>query len=303
MQAHAVWETSHSVRSMTGFGRARREEGLLEVVSEVRSVNHRFLDVSVRLPRLYSSFEPQVRRIISESIQRGKIDASISRVGGVSSVMDVNVDLDLARRYYQCLSDLKKELDLEGEISISEMLTLKEIVSPVEQEEQIEKEFSLVEESLREALSALDRMRTTEGGAIWGDIEERLHSLGDMASSIGPLAALVPAAGRERLERRVRELTGGMDLDADRLLQEIALIADRADITEELTRLKSHIEQFTAFGKEGSPLGRKLDFLLQELLREVNTIGSKSASTEIASHVVLMKTELEKIREQTQNLE
>ncbi len=303
MQARDMSGTHHSVRSMTGFGRGRRGEGFVEVVSEVRSVNHRFLDISLRLPRIYSAFEPRLRKTVSESIDRGKIDVSISRSGAVGTVMDVKVDYDLARRYHTCLSDLKDKLGLLGEISISDMLTLKEIVAPVEQEEQIEKEFALVVESLKEALRAMEEMRAKEGAMMWRDIEARLLSIGQTATSIEPLAAQVPAAARERVERRVRELTGGMELDPDRLLQEVALIADRADVTEELTRLKSHIEQFVAFGREGSPLGRKLDFLLQELNREVNTIGSKASSTEISSHVVLMKTELEKIREQTQNLE
>jgi uncharacterized protein (TIGR00255 family) len=288
---------------MTGFGRGRANAGFLEVVAEVRSVNHRFMDISLRLPRVYSAFEPKVRKIVAERVNRGKIDVSITRSGALGSVMDVEVDHDLARRYHRCLSDLKEELGLDGEITLSDMLTLKEIVLPVENEEEIEKEFPVVVDCLEAALKAMDEMRSAEGATVWRDIEARLLSLEEVSARIEPLVAQVPAAAKERLEKRVRELTGGMDLDQDRLLQEVVLIVDRADVTEELTRLGSHIEQFLAFGQEGSPLGRKLDFLLQELHREVNTIGSKSASTEISSHVVLMKTELEKIREQIQNLE
>jgi uncharacterized protein (TIGR00255 family) len=153
------------------------------------------------------------------------------------------------------------------------------------------------------ALAGLEEMRKNEGTALWQDIEQRLVSIRDAVELIAPLAGQVSSAVKERLEKRVHELTGGLELDENRLLQEVALMADRSDVTEELTRLKSHVDQFIAFGQEGSPLGRKLDFLLQELNREVNTLGSKSASTEIATHVVRVKAELEKIREQTQNIE
>lgn len=292
-----------AIRSMTGFGRGRRVEALVEVVAEVRSVNHRFLDVSVKVPRIYSSFEPSIRKIVSEAVHRGKVDVAITRSGGMGSVVDVTLDYDLAQRYHTCLLELRERLGLTGAISISDMLTLREIIPPVEKEGEIEKELPLVEGSVREALDSLEVMRQTEGAFVWKDIEARLIAIRETADKIAPLAHQVPAAARERLEKRVKELTGGIELDPDRLLQELALIADRADVTEELTRLRSHVDQFLSFGTEGSPVGRKLDFLLQELHREVNTIGSKSTSTDIASHVVLMKTELEKIREQTQNLE
>ena len=205
--------------------------------------------------------------------------------------------------YYQCLEKLKSTLGLAGEVTVAEMLTLKEIVSPHEREDQIEKELALAEKSLREALDGLNSMRKTEGEATWNDIRARLSAIRELAERIAPLLDQVPAQARARLERRVQELTGGMELNEDRLMQEVALIAERADVTEELTRLQSHVDQFLAFGREGSPLGRKLEFLLQELHRELNTLGSKSASTDIAAHVVTMKAEVEKIREQTQNLE
>jgi uncharacterized protein (TIGR00255 family) len=146
-------------------------------------------------------------------------------------------------------------------------------------------------------------MRKTEGAALWKDIEQRLTSIRETSVLIAPLVEQVTVTAKEKLAKRVQDLTGGLELDQERLLQEVALIADRSDVTEELTRLNSHVEQFLACGQAGSPLGRKLDFLLQELLREVNTVGSKSASGEIAGYVVNMKAELEKIREQTQNIE
>lgn len=291
------------IKSMTGFGRGREGNSDVEVISEVRSLKHRFLDVSFRLPRIYAGFEPHLRKIVAEYVSRGKVDVSVQRYCTAGSIMDVTVDYDLAERYYQCLEKLKSTLGLAGEVTVAEMLTLKEIVSPHEREDQIEKELALAEKSLREALDGLNSMRKTEGEATWNDIRARLSAIRELAERIAPLLDQVPAQARARLERRVQELTGGMELNEDRLMQEVALIAERADVTEELTRLQSHVDQFLAFGREGSPLGRKLEFLLQELHRELNTLGSKSASTDIAAHVVTMKAEVEKIREQTQNLE
>ncbi|MEW6532798.1 MAG: YicC/YloC family endoribonuclease [Thermodesulfobacteriota bacterium] len=291
------------INSMTGFGRGREGNSDVEVISEVRSLNHRFLDVSFRLPRIYAGFEPHLRKIVAEYISRGKVDVSVQRYGTAGSIMDVTVDYDLAERYYQCLEKLKSTLGLAGDVTVAEMLTLKEIVSPHEREDQIEKELALAEKSLREALDGLNSMRKTEGEATWNDIRARLSAIKELAEQITPLVDQVPSQARARLERRVQELTGGMELNEDRLMQEVALIAERADVSEELTRLQSHVDQFLAFGREGSPLGRKLEFLLQELHRELNTLGSKSASTDIAAHVVTMKAEVEKIREQTQNLE
>ncbi len=303
MQAGGTSVTNGSVRSMTGFGRGRDAAGEVEIATEVRSVNHRFLDISLRVPRIYNCFEPEIRKIVAQSVERGKFDVVINRTGGKGGLMDVMVDQPLAEGYYKCLLQLKKKFGLSGEISLSEILTLKEIIVPLEREEGIEQEWPMVERSLRQALSALDEMRKVEGTALWRDIEARLIAIRDMVGSIRPMVNQVTLAAKEKLEKRVQELIGGLELDRDRILQEVAIIADRSDVTEELTRLESHVHQFLVFGAEGSPLGRKLDFLLQELHREVNTLGSKSASTNVASYVVNIKAELEKIREQTQNIE
>ncbi|MGB6066921.1 MAG: YicC/YloC family endoribonuclease [Desulfomonilaceae bacterium] len=303
MQAGGTGVANGGIRSMTGFGRGRDSVGNVEIATEVRSVNHRFLDISLRVPRIYSGFEPEIRKIVAQSVDRGKFDVVINRTGGKGGLMDVMVDQSLAEGYYKCLLQLKEKFGLPGEISLSEMLTLKEIVVPLEREEGIEQEWPTVENSLRQALSALDEMRKAEGSALWRDIEARLIAIRDMVGSIRPIVNQVTVAAKEKLEKRVQELTGGVELDRDRILQEVAIIADRSDVTEELTRLESHVRQFVDFGAEGSPLGRKLDFLLQELHREVNTLGSKSASTDVATYVVNIKAELEKIREQTQNIE
>jgi uncharacterized protein (TIGR00255 family) len=291
------------IKSMTGFGRNSVAVDGVEIAVELRAVNHRFLDVSLKLPRTYSAFEPQLRKVVAEYADRGKIDVMVTRYGAHGTIVDVGVDHELAGRYHSCLAELKESLGLSGGITVSDMLNLPDIVTSREKEEAVEKEASTVEACLRGALRALNEMRDIEGEATWRDIETRLNSIKQTASLIPPLAGTVVSAARERLDKRVRELTGGLDLNEERLLQEVALIADRSDISEELNRLGSHVEQFFRIGTEGSPLGRKLEFLLQELHRELNTMGSKCGSTEISSLVVSMKADVEKIREQIQNIE
>jgi uncharacterized protein (TIGR00255 family) len=288
---------------MTGYGRGRVVEGSVEVVTEVKSVNHRFLDITFKMPRFYGCFEPDLKRIVSDTRHRGKIDVMMSRSGDKASLLDVVVDYDLAKCYMQCLQGLKETFHLQGPIMLSDILNLKDIVTPVEKTDDIGREWSVVENSLKAALGELDGMRRREGATLWSDVSKRLEAIGERAKMISPLVDQVTRSVRDRLEKRIRELTNGINLEQERLMQEAAIFAERSDVTEELTRLQSHLEQFIAAGRDGSPLGRKLDFLTQELQREINTLGSKSASTDIAHHVVYMKSELEKIREQIQNIE
>lgn len=303
MQTNGVESVNGYVKSMTGFGRSSASVGDVEVVAEVRAVNHRFLDIFIRVPKSYNSFEPQIRKIVSSTSHRGKFEILVLRSGGRTGPSDVILDYELAEKFYRMLLELKQRLGLHGEITVSDMLSLKEIVVPMDKLDSFDQEWPIVEKCLRQAMSSLEEMRRTEGASLWRDIELRLVNIKNSIDLISPLVDQIVAEAKARLERRVKDLTGGVELDDDRMIQELALIAERSDITEELTRLQSHVEQFLCFGREGSPLGRKLDFLLQELHREVNTLGSKSASTEISGHVVNMKAEVEKIREQTQNIE
>lgn len=294
---------SRPVKSMTGFGRGRFIASGLEITTEIRAVNHRFLDIFLRVPKTYTLFEPEIRKIVSNSISRGKIDVTITRVGSKGNLMQMVLDENLSNEYYKCLVELRTRFGLAGDINLSDMLTAKDVIVPVEKEEAVELERPMLEHSLNEALAGLDKMRCAEGAALWRDIEHRLTAMRTTVAEIEPLQKQVPAAAKEKLLKRVQDLTGGLELDPDRLLQEVALIVDRSDVSEELTRLESHVDQFITFGKAGSPLGRKLDFLVQELNREANTIGSKSSSTDISSYVVDIKVGLEKIREQIQNIE
>jgi uncharacterized protein (TIGR00255 family) len=291
------------IRSMTGFGYGHQILGEVEIKTEIRAVNHRFLDISLRIPRTYSVFEPEIRKTVSKRAQRGKLDVTISRIGGTGSLMEVMVDHGLAASYYDCLSELKNRYSLSGDITLSDMMHLNDIIVPREKQEAIQVEWQALDQSLVQALEALDSMRKTEGVALWVDIKARLNLISETAKEILPLVDQVTISAKDRLEKRVQDLSGGLELDRERLLQEVALLADRSDVTEELTRLKSHVDQFLSLGVATEPVGRKMDFLLQELHREINTIGSKSASTDIAHRVVQMKAELEKVREQIQNIE
>lgn len=295
--------TGGGLRSMTGFGRSRRVFSDVEVVAEIRSVNHRYLDVSLKMPKIYTAFEPEIRRKVAQTVQRGKVDVLVSRTGGAASVMDLALDEDLARDYFECLHHMKRRFQLAGDVTVADMLTLDDVVRKTEREGAVDQEWPEVSGAVDDALAALDAMRSTEGVTLWRDIIGRLADIGRQVDEITPLTESVVRAAKERLERRLQELTGGLAFDENRLIQEVALIADRSDVTEELTRMRSHVDQFLAFGRQGSPLGRKLDFLLQELNREANTVGSKCNSSDIASRVVQVKAELEKIREQVQNIE
>ncbi len=291
------------MKSMTGYGRGVATDQDVEIVTEIRSVNHRFLDISFRSPKIYTSFEPKLRKIVMDSISRGKIEINISRNGGKSAILGAVLDEKLAESYYSSLKRMKDLFNLSGEITISDMLTLREVIAPVENEAELERDYQLVIESLKIALSALDSMRSKEGETIWNDIQSRLESIKELSFKIEPLVDQVTKSAKEKLEKRVTELLGAIDLDRERLAQEVAYMADKSDITEELVRVRSHVDQFRDHARKGSPIGRKLDFLLQELHREVNTISSKSSSTDISSVIVTAKAEVEKIREQTQNIE
>jgi uncharacterized protein (TIGR00255 family) len=288
---------------MTGFGRGRTARENVEVLTEIRAVNHRFLDISLRLPKNYSQFEPELRKLVSEFVSRGKYEISVNRTGEKAKITQLSFDEGLATDYHAGLVNMKKLLGLAGDITIADMLTLKELVQPVERDADSDEEWSALKESVTVALNNLDEMRRTEGAAIWADILSRIAVIGQLAEHVHPMVGQVTQAYKERLSKRILELTGGIPLDEERLIQEVAVMAERSDVTEELTRMESHLQQFHNIGKLGSPLGRKIDFLLQELHREINTLGSKSASTDISGSVVDMKAELEKIREQIQNIE
>jgi uncharacterized protein (TIGR00255 family) len=292
---------------MTGFGRAQFEVNGLAFDVEVRSVNHRYLDARVRLPRLLAGFEADLRARIQARISRGKLDASVVSPGGAAAGQRLAIDLEAAAAYLRAAAELRQRHGVGGELRAQELLALPGVARFVEPE--------VTPEALREALfggvdralDALDAMRVAEGRARERDLAARVARVEEIAGSLATRAEALQRAVRERLRRRAEQLrqeTGLLD-DA-RLHQEVVIFADRMDVAEEIVRLRSHVDQFRAITGEADaahPVGRRLDFLLQEFSREANTIGSKAADAPLAHEIVELKTEIERLREQVQNVE
>ncbi len=290
------------IRSMTGFGAGRGKSGGEEIDLEVRSVNHKYCEVKVRLPRELAALETEVVRAVKERVARGGVDVSVRRAPGRSAAAP-RVDADLAAEYAQAFEALRERLDLPGEVRLADVLAAEGVVGLEERQADVEAARAALGEGLSQALDALGAMREREGAALARDLERRLSSLEE---ALARVEALVPRSvehHRGRIADRVQELTRGLPLDPGRLAQEVAVLADRTDVSEELTRLRSHLGQMRSLVSSREPAGRKMDFLVQEMHREGNTIGAKSQNAEIAAHVVALKAEIERIREQVQNVE
>jgi len=291
------------IKSMTGFGRAEWQGDGKRVEVEIKSVNHRYCDISPRLPRRLNPLETQVRNFIRQRISRGRIEVFVQVEDASLTEQKMELDLDLAKGYHQALKALQENLGLAGEIRLEMLANFREIFSRKEVETDLEKEWGFLQVALEEALSGLEAMRREEGLSLREDFLRRLLNIEQMIREIEARSPLVLQACRDRLAQRVQELSGGLEIDEARLAQEVAYLAERSDITEEITRLRSHLNQFREILDIPEPAGRKLEFLLQEITREANTLGSKANDAGIAQVVVEIKSELEKMREQVQNVE
>jgi len=288
---------------MTGYGRAEEAWDGGHVTAEVRSVNHRFCEVVVRLPRTFAALEEDLKKAVQERCARGRIELVVSLSGGKESTKRLSLDHELARQYHGLLRELKKRLRLSGAVDLATMAGFRDIITVVEYAADEQRLAERIKGATSKALSALEEMRRREGVALSQDLKSRLASVRNVVSVVAERAPLVAQQNFDRMKSRVEKLLGSTDLDTARLHQELALYADRADITEELTRVGSHLDQFEGALDSREPVGRTMDFLLQEMGREVNTLGSKANDAAIASHVVRLKGDLEKIREQVQNIE
>ena len=288
---------------MTGFGRGEAQRDGITVSVELRTVNSRFLEVTARLPRSLSLRENDVKEVIRRKISRGKINmlASIERED--SGSLGLTVNAAAAKAYYRLLSDLRRTLRLRAPVRLEHMLQFSEIFEQRETAEASDAEWEALEEALISALDALAAMRRAEGGELERDFRQRIALLEGMLSDVGRLSAEQVPAERARLRERVAQLLEKTPVDEGRLEMELALMADRLDVTEECVRFRSHNKFFLEALASPEAVGRKLNFLIQEMNREANTIGSKSSAPAIAHIVVQMKEELEKVREQLQNIE
>mgnify|MGYP005836359175 CR=1 FL=1 len=291
------------MRSMTGFGSASVEQGPWRWMAEVRSVNHRFLELRFSMPREFARWEAELRALVQSHAARGKVDVSVNVSGRAEKVLRVQVNVPLARRYVQAWRDLQKAVALPGDIDLRLLLERSELFTVSEQPRSAEQDRELLHKVVAQALSHWDRERRREGRALERDLRARLASLEEIRRSIhARVETLVPAL-MERLRRRVRALLENRELDEQRLAQEVVLIAERSDVTEELVRLKTHLAAARATLREAGSVGKRLEFLFQELHREFNTIASKSADAEVTRLTIAARTEIEKLKEQVQNVE
>ncbi len=290
-------------RSMTGFGRGEATEAERIWIVEIRTVNHRFLDQRVVLPRAFSGLEERVKKAVAAGQDRGRVEISLSVSGRVAGGPMLAVDMDLARQYHDCLQQLADEFGTGPRIQLADLLNQREIISLKEQSPDLDQEWPLVEKAVIAALAECGRMREQEGQSLKDDLMARLDHFAAIVEEIETSIPQVLQQRQQELRNRVMKLLDGMDIDPMRLAQETAVMADKADVTEEVVRLASHISQFRSFLASDEPVGRRLDFLLQEFLREVNTLASKISNAAIAHLGVEMKNEIEKLREQVQNIE
>jgi uncharacterized protein (TIGR00255 family) len=289
--------------SMTGFGRGQYSLDGFDAVVEVRSLNHRFLDVVMRLPRGLSTYEQAVKDIVRNKVSRGRINVAVTLKTATESELGLRVDEEVARRYKHLLENLMKTLGLSGTITLDHLLHFSDILAIDEENALPEQAWACVETAMQLAMDDLNAMRLREGREIARDLRPRINGLQEKIENIKIHSATRGKAEFERLYKRLRAMVDTKELDANRLELEVALLADRVDITEECTRFQSHNTLFLEAIDEQEPTGRKLNFLLQEMNREANTIGAKANDAQIAHWVVGIKEEVEKLREQIQNLE
>ncbi len=290
------------IRSMTGFGKAKYEADGRTYNVEIKSVNHKYSDITVKLPRFLNYLEDKIRKRISNSISRGKIDVFINFENYSQKGINIKFNRELAKEYIKELTALSQETGIQNNINSLDISKMPEVLKLEDDgnEEQIEKELLV---AVDEALEKFINMREIEAVKLVQDMEQRIKFVSEKINEISEFSAGLVNEYVVKLEARIKEMLKTDVVDEARLAQEIVIYSDKCSIEEELTRLSSHINQFSKLIKESSPIGKKLDFIIQEINRETNTIGSKANCLEITNRVIEIKTEIENIREQVQNIE
>jgi len=291
------------IHSMTGYGKGESICDGLTVTVEIKSVNHRYADISVKLPRTFLALENGLRKRIGQSLKRGKIDVYVNYELSGDTQATPQLNRDLAKAYHHVLYEMQKELGLIGSLSAEYIASQKDVIQVQEAELDEQMLEKCLTEALNKGVEQLVKMRQAEGEETRQDIEARLQTAEQLLEEVVNRAPQVPLEWQEKLTERLSRLQQGVEFEPQRVAQEIAVFTDRCDISEEIARFRSHLLQFRSLFDEEEPVGRKMDFLVQELNREVNTMGSKSNDAELTKSVVAMKSELEKIREQVQNIE
>ncbi len=292
-----------TIKSMTGFGRGESEGNGRIWTAEIRCVNNRFLDVKIKLPRGYAALEEPIRKKVGAYHLRGRVDIILNVQGDFSDLQKITFNSDLAAIYKASLKEMAEKLDIVDDTSLSQLAACPDVLVRDQQSEDPESVWLIVEKALVEALHNCDQMRVAEGKSLLSDLRGRLEGFCEILKKIENLVPSLMDKREASLRERLERLLTNIELDPMRLSQEVAIMADKTDVTEELVRLSSHISQFNKFLEENGGVGRKLDFLIQEFLREVNTLASKINDAQTAHLTVDLKSELEKIREQVQNIE
>ena len=291
------------IRSMTGFGSSELERSGQRLTAEIRSVNHRFCEVSMRGPKVALAFEDQVRQLIQERFSRGKFNLTITWVGAGDQGEVLKLNEAVAQRYVDLMSQLKMRFKLAGEVDVSTVAALPDLFTWEHTAMSDEESWSLVKAVVEKACDNMNLMKDREGKALTRDFDGRLSAIRKQLDTVSERAPLRPQEAKERLVARIKPLLDDVEMDPIRIAQEVALLADRLDCTEECVRLAAHLDQFRHLIENSELAGRKLNFLLQEMNREANTIGSKANDVEVGRAVIVMKEEIERIREQVQNVE
>lgn len=291
------------IRSMTGYGRVQQTVDGFNILFEIKSVNHRFFDFSARIPRVYGFIEDRLKTYLQNYITRGKVDVymTIESLGGEDA--EVKLNYGLAQSYIAALKELQSRYGLVDDITVSTVARNNDIFTVIKPPDDEDRIWNAVKVVVDKALEGFVAMREAEGERLKQDLVARAKTIADLVDRVESRSPVTVEEYRQKLTARMKEILADSSIDENRILLEAAIYADKVSVTEETVRLKSHLSQFETMLNSGEPVGRKLDFLMQEMNREANTIGSKASDIEIAGIVVEIKAELEKIREQIQNIE
>ena len=293
------------IKSMTGFGRGEYTDGKRSIIAEIKSVNHRYSDITVKMPRRYTFAEDKIKNTVKDKIRRGKVDVSIIVENITENDVNIKLNSMLAKQYYDNLTELRSEFDLSGDISLQFLASLPDVMKAIPDVEDEEEITKAILEAVSEAAANLEKMRAVEGEKLAEDLIAKGEHIKEILDKIAERAPQVVTDYTARMKERIQELVGSsVQVPEDRILVEAAVFADKCAIDEEITRLNSHLVQLrNIIEKSSQPDGKKLDFLVQEMNREANTIGSKANDIAITNYMLEIKSEIEKIREQVQNIE
>ena len=291
------------IASMTGFGKAELSKDEIKAAVEISSVNNRFCEVQLRLPKFLTPLEPQIKEMLLKTITRGKINYTLSWEEASPPSDYVRLNQEVADVYYNLFKELKEKYGLSGEINLGNFVSLPDLMKVEKEEYDLKKAWQIVKEVTQPALDEFNQMRRNEGKRLSRDLKSRIGKLEKTLDRIETLSAINVNQYRKRLKNKISELLQERELDEQRLAQEVAFMAERSDVTEECVRLRSHNQQFLSALEEKTSVGKRLTFLLQEMNREANTVGSKASHASISEKVIFLKEEIEKLREQVQNIE